>query len=383
MKIVLATPLYPPELGSPATYIKELAEQLRDEHEVVIVAYASTSERIPGTTLVTVSKRRPLPIRLVKFFISLYKVAQGADIIYVQNALAAGLPAILVGRLRHIPVVLRFVSDEAWERALREHRTKKQLDAFLAEPQGGWPTKLIMMIQGFVLRRASYVAVPSAFLCSLLVRIYGIDTRRVVVHYPIAEKQIQTPLFGASPSRQIACIGRLVEWKGVDGVIRAVSILAKRFPDVRLVIAGDGSSERRLRELAEREGIAEHVTFLGRISRAERTYLCKTSVVYVLNSTYEGSPQAALIGLAGGTATVATHIPGTDEAIMHEYSGLLVEPKQDEALANAIARIFEDPRLRYRLVEGGRKVLAQKFSWETHLPELRRIFETARAKPRH
>ena len=73
MRIVLATPVYPPEIGGPATYTKELALRLRDEHEIIIVAYASTSEIIPGTTLFIASKRRPLPLRFFKYTVDLFR----------------------------------------------------------------------------------------------------------------------------------------------------------------------------------------------------------------------------------------------------------------------------------------------------------------------
>ena len=132
MKIVLATPLYPPEIGGPATYTKELAERLRDAHDITIVAYASTSENITGVKLLTVSKRRPLGVRLPKFFWTLMRASRGADVIYVQNAVAAGLPAVIVGKLLRIPVVLKFVGDESWERAAQLRQTTKHLEEFLA-----------------------------------------------------------------------------------------------------------------------------------------------------------------------------------------------------------------------------------------------------------
>ena len=130
MRIVLATPVYPPEFGGPATYTKGLALKLRDEHEVVIVAYASTSEIIPGTTLFVASKQHPLPLRILKFTFDLFRASRGADVIYVQNAMAAGLPAVIVGMIRRIPVILKFVGDEAWERASQQRRTKKRLEEF-------------------------------------------------------------------------------------------------------------------------------------------------------------------------------------------------------------------------------------------------------------
>ncbi|MEK7126065.1 MAG: glycosyltransferase, partial [Patescibacteria group bacterium] len=198
MKIILATPVYPPEFGGPATYTKGLAIKLRDEHEVIIVAYASTSEPIPGTTLFVASKRRPLPLRLLKFTFDLFRASRGADVIYVQNAMAAGLPAVLVGMVRRIPVVLKFVGDEAWERASQQGNTEKRLEEFLAAPEGGWSTVLRMMIQGFVLRHADIVTTPSVYLRNAIVRTYGIKNERAVVNYNAAVIDAEA-VFSATP----------------------------------------------------------------------------------------------------------------------------------------------------------------------------------------
>lgn len=383
VKIILATPVYPPEIGGPATYTKELATRLKSKHEIVIVAYASTSEIIPGTTLFVASKRRPLPLRLFKFTFDLFRAARGADVIYVQNAMAAGLPAAIVSRMRGIPLVLKFVGDEAWERASQERRTKKRLEEFLAAPEGGWRTTLRMAIQGFVLRHTDIVTTPSAYLRDAIVRTYGIKNGRAVVNYNAAEKDIEAP-FNATPiSHQIVATARLVEWKGLDGIIRAVALLKKKYPDVRAVIAGDGPEEEKLKTLARELSVADHITFTGRVSRAETWHLRKSSEVYVLNSTYEGLPHTALTSFAARIPMVATDIPGTNEAVYNEESGLLVPAGDDQALADAIARLFDDPALRTRLVEGAERILNEKFSWDTHLATLLGFFESVRAKPHH
>ena len=377
MKIVLATPVYPPEIGGPATYTKELATRLKDEHEIVIVAYASTSEVIPGTTLFVASKRRPLPLRLFKFTFDLFRASRGADVIYVQNAMAAGLPAVLVSRLRRVPLVLKFVGDEAWERASQEHRTKKRLEEFLANPDGGWRTTLRMLIQGFVLRHSNIVTTPSSYLRDVIVRTYGIDEERAVVNYNAAEKDVETPFPATLVRHQIVATARLVEWKGLDGIIRAVALLKEQFPDVRAIIAGDGPEEEKLKALARELGITDRVVFPGRVSRAETWHLRKSSEIYVLNSTYEGLPHTVLTSFAARIPTIATDIPGTNEAVYDSVSGLLVPAGDDHALAEAIARLFRDPALRAKLVAGAEKILAEKFSWEAHLETLLGFFESA------
>jgi glycosyltransferase involved in cell wall biosynthesis len=376
VKIVLATPVYPPEIGGPATYTKELALRLKEQHEITIVAYASTSEVIPDTTLFVASKRRPLPLRLLKFTSDLFKASRGADVIYVQNAMAAGLPAVIVSGLRRIPLVLKFVGDEAWERASQERRTEKRLEEFLAHPEGGWRTTLRMSIQGFVLRHCDIVTTPSKYLRDAIVRTYRIKEGRAVVNYNAAEKEESTPFTATVVPHQIVATARLVEWKGIDGIIRAVALLKGQFPDVRAVIAGDGPEEAELKKLAHELGVADRVVFTGRVSRAETWHLRKSSEVYVLNSTYEGLPHTALTSFAARIPMVATDIPGTNEAVYDGVSGLLVPAGDDHALAAAIARLFSDAALREKLVLGADTILKEKFSWETHLATLLGFFES-------
>lgn len=383
MRIVLATPLVPPEIGGPATYLKKLISLMKDEHELVVVAYARTAEKLPGTTLHTVSKARPLTIRLLKFFFVLYRESKGADVIYVQNAVAAGLPSMLVGKLRRIPVILKFVGDEAWERASLYKKTEKRLEDFLQNPDGGMYVALIQWLQGMVLRNVDLVTTPSAYLRDVIVEAYGIRPDRAVVNYNAAEETEAAPIEATPNSMQIVSTARLVPWKGIDGTIRAVALLKDRFPDIRFVVAGEGPELPRYKALASELGVSDRVEFLGRISRAETWHLRKCSALYVLNSTYEGLPHTALTSFAAGIPMVATDIPGTNEAVYNEESGLLVPVGDTEALASAIARLLTDEPLRRKLVAGGTKLLEEKFSWKAHLSTLLFFFESLSTKPLH
>lgn len=380
MRLILATPLIPPEIGGPATYIKELCERLGEEFDITVVAYASTAEPLPHVTLRTISKNRPLPLRLIKYFVVLLKEARHADLIYVQNAAASGLPAVLVGKLLRKPVVIKFVGDEAWERATLARKTTLRLEEFLLRPEGGMHVRLLMKLQGFVLRTATRVSTPSAYLRDAIVRTYGVHPERAVVNYNAAEETEVPPFEAVRVPHQIFTSARLVAWKGVDGIIRALSLLRTRVPDARLVIAGDGPEEPALKTLAQKMGLGEAVTFLGRVSRTETWHLRKASEVYVLNSTYEGLPHTVLTSFAAGIPTIATDIPGTNEAVYDGVSGLLVPPGDDQALATALERLLGDENLQRTLQAGGTKLLAEKFSWEAHIKSLRELFATLTQK---
>jgi len=383
MKLVIATPIYPPEIGGPATYTKELCERLHDKNQITVVAFTDNQEALPGTKLIAVRKRSPLLIRLVRFFFRIISEGRGADVIYVQNAMAAGLPVALASKVIGVPFVLKFVGDEAWERATQEKRTKKRLEEFLENPEGGLKTKLMMAVQGFVLRRASVVTTPSAYLSEVLIKTYKIDRNKAVVNYNAAEETETLPFETKRIPHQIATTARLVAWKGVDGIIEAVALLKDEIPDLKFSIAGEGPEMENLKSLAQKLGVSDRVNFLGRISRAETWQLRKNSELYVLNSTYEGLPHTVLTSFAAEIPTIATNIPGTNEAIYHEKTGLLVEAENPQQLADAIKRLLGDRALQERLVHEGSKLLKEKFSWEAHIENLNKILESVLLKPRN
>jgi glycosyltransferase involved in cell wall biosynthesis len=372
MRIVIATPIYPPEIGGPATYTHELASRLSRAEQITTVAYADEGEAVAGTKLVLVAKKQDLISRLVEFFFVLLREARKANVIYVQNAVAAGLPAVLAGMLLKKPVVLKFVGDEAWERATQAGKTNKNLEEFLAEPEGGFKTSVFIFIQKFVLTHVSAVVPPSQFLGEILSTYYGVPAEKLNVNYNAVEeysdpKQTRIPY-------QISVACRLVTWKHVDGIIRAIKIIQNTFPDVQLVIAGEGPESKNLKKLTQELGIERSVTFLGRISQAQARDLQAASAIHVLNSTYEGLPYEVLNAFRVGTPVVATDIPGTREAVINEKTGLLVPPGDEATLAVAIERLFIDQKLGAQLAAGGLEILKTKFSWNQHTQTLLAIF---------
>ena len=380
MKILIATPIYPPEIGGPATYTKELVEHWRDAHDLTVVALTNNTQPVPGSTLIPISKQLPLPLRLWQFFIAVYKAAPEADVLYVQNAMAAGLPTVIAGMLRRKPVVLKFVGDEAWERATQHRKTDKRLQEFLEEPDAGFKNKLMMFVQGWVLRRATIVTTPSRYLGKTIEKAYGLHTDRVRTNYNAAEPTTAAPFSPEKKPYQLVATARLVSWKGIDGILRAIALLREKYPEVNLVVHGDGPERQHLEQLAQDLKISDAVTFTGNVARTETWHTRKASAAYILNSTYEGLPHTALTCFAAETPIIATNIPGTDEAVYHEKSGLLIPPDNPEALTAAVERIFNEPELGPKLVEGGTKILHEKFSWEVHLATLQNLLESAERK---
>ncbi len=107
MRMLLVTPLYPPDIAGPAPYVKELAKRLRETHTVTILAYGHIPETVPDVEIVTVEKRLPALVRMALFTWKLIMLQRNADIVYVQNGPSAEVPFALASFFSRVPNMLR------------------------------------------------------------------------------------------------------------------------------------------------------------------------------------------------------------------------------------------------------------------------------------
>lgn len=372
MKIVLATPIFPPESGGPGTYTCAIAERLSPKHDIVIVTYGDNPTLFTFGRVVAVKASANILLRWLRYTYILWKEMGSADVVYAQNAMASGFPAVIAGQLRAKPVVIKMVGDEAWERARQGGNTTVALETFLKNPDRSFRTRLFMGMQGFALRHAELVTAPAEYLLRVMRETYKLKEEKTEVNVNAAEvENIPTV---TRKQHSIAVVARLTLWKNVAGVLLALPLVQKSFPDATLKIAGDGPERPALLALVDRLSLQNSVTFLGAIPKHDVTTLLASSHVFVLNSHYEGMPHVVLESFAAETPVVATQIEGTDEVVEHQKNGLLVAAGDDEALAASIIRIFKDNALAEKLREGGSRSLSEKFSYERHVTKLEEFF---------
>jgi glycosyltransferase involved in cell wall biosynthesis len=164
----------------------------------------------------------------------------------------------------------------------------------------------------------------------------------------------------ASPPVLLA-VGRLIEKKGFDTLLRAAALLRERGLEFRLHIAGDGPLWPNLARLVGELDLAEHARFVGPLTRAELEPHFARAAVFVLpcqvasDGNRDGLPNTVLEAMARRLPVVSTTMPSVREAIDDGCEGLLVSPKDPRALADALAKLLADPSLRARLGEAGRE----------------------------
>ncbi|MGN9843902.1 glycosyltransferase family 4 protein [Nonomuraea sp. H19] len=146
----------------------------------------------------------------------------------------------------------------------------------------------------------------------------------------------------------VIAAGRLVPQKGYDLLIPAFAAVAEAFPDWRLRIFGTGPSKDRLQERIDEHGMGERIRLMGRSDHIHEE-LAKASI-YALSSRIEGLPMAMIEAMGHALPIVAFDCPtGPADVLTPGKNGLLVPPRDVEALGEALGRLMGDPELRRRM----------------------------------
>jgi glycosyltransferase involved in cell wall biosynthesis len=162
-------------------------------------------------------------------------------------------------------------------------------------------------------------------------------------------------------------VARLDAQKGHQHLIDALAILARRYPNVTALLAGEGPLEAALRTQCAASGLSDRVRLLG--YRRDVPDLFAAADVVVLPSLYEGLPLVAIEAQAAGRPMVATAVDGTPEVLINEETGLLVPAANPDALAAAIARFIDNPELASRLGAQGREFVRANFTVQRQLEQ--------------
>jgi glycosyltransferase involved in cell wall biosynthesis len=174
-------------------------------------------------------------------------------------------------------------------------------------------------------------------------------------------------------SGRILFLGRLGERKGTFDLVRAFAEIALRFPQARLVCAGDGAIEEVM-ALASELGVAGRVECPGWLSaEAARAELARADL-FALPSYAEGLPMALLEAMAAGKPVVASSVGGIPSVIADDANGLLVNPGDPAGLVEALSRLLADAAVRRRLGGAARQTIEEGYSLGTSIRRLTTIY---------
>lgn len=375
MRVALLSGIFPPDIGGPATHSADLATELRRRGHAVTVVTLHDARRPDAPDVVSFARSRPWPIRLAAIIGWLVAHRDRYDVIYATGLLH---PAVLAARLARRPVIVKIVGDPAWERGRRRGLTDLAFDDFQRAGGGRLPLRLMRASRSRAVARADAVVVPTPYLART-VQLWSRSARVSVVpngaHVP--ETRGVTSARTRDGELRAVYVGRLVAHKRVDVLIDAVASAH----DIRLEIIGDGPELARLREQAERRGVADRVQFAGALSHDDVLRRLDAARALVSATSYEGLPHTHLEAIAHGCPVVTSASGGTTDVIVDGVNGLIVDPPTAGHFAAALGGLHADADRWEQLCAGARRT-AEEWSFERCADRIEAVLEQQLDSPK-
>jgi glycosyltransferase involved in cell wall biosynthesis len=234
-----------------------------------------------------------------------------------------------------------------------------------------WPLRFLLMQSDLI------VANSEAFRQDFLEVFPRFRNKTAFIHNGIDWNEIH-PVGRPVPTRDrayILCVAAHNVKKAIDVLLKAFSRVAGTFPDVQLILVGDGPLRGELEQLASELQLHDRVVFAGAKDRAEVVEMLHGCRIFALPSRSEPFGIAVVEAMACGKPVIGTRTGGIPEIIDDGEDGLLVEPDNPDQLAEAILRLLSDASLRERMSARGPSKVRSKFLWEHTASSYERVFE--------
>jgi len=359
--IVLATGIYPPDIGGPATYVRALASELtRMGHEVTVVTYGEMQnakckmQNEERWRTVKVERSGGPLLRWWRYSRALRKYAADADVVEAFSSVSVGAPLILA-RLRKPKKVLRLGGDFFWER-YTDHGGTKSLRAWYASHP------ILQWLMGRILKAFDFIVFSSAFQEGIYEDHYELPGHRV----------IENAVPGGAPTLHVAhrplrllFFGRFVAFKNIPELLKVVS----RHQDVRLTLVGEGPQRCLIERLVERLGLQLRVMIVSPVDGEEIRSIFSTHDLLILPSLTEISPNTALEARSAGLPVLLTEETGLSEEFT---SGMKLT---DLSTADLIATALKEAEDRYGAFAAEASAEPPKREWRTVAQEHAELFE--------
>ncbi len=297
MKIVLATGIYPPEIGGPATYVEKLAHRLNARGvDVSVLAYGEQDPQTVPFPVTRVSRKGGMVVRWLRYSKMLRRASDEADIVYAFSSVSAGVP-LWLSKLKHPRKVLRLGGDFLWERYTDGGGLLSLRDWYDTKP------KYQGMMNG-LLKSFDHIVFSTEFQEHLYEKVYsGLPLHHVIENALPSGSPV---LHAKHDPLKLLYLGRFVGFKNLGSLFLAM----KELPGATLTMVGEGPLEKQLRDLSVSEGIADRIIFRPSQDGHAKQQTFLSHDLLVLPSFTEISPNTALEARSNGLPVLLTEETG-------------------------------------------------------------------------
>lgn len=378
MRVLIVTNTYPPaEITGVGALVYELARKLdTDGHDVRVLTRHAPAE--DPWAVGTGGRKLLFPVAAARHALRL-SAERPFDLVHVHES-----DGVLVcGVLRLARLLRRAAGRARLVATLQVSYRRERLAVRAIKASGGtkntvvsrptrservfaWVRAPILSLFGRLTARLSdAVVAPSHVTADELRQDYGARVEAVipngVAEWPVDASPVQRPA-DAPIGPTVLYAGRLRTRKAVGVLVEAFAEVNRQLPEASLAIAGDGEHRQTLEDRTRELGLDQKILFLGPLKRDAMVRWYRAADLFCLPSIYEGMPLAILEAMAACLPVVTTTASGMPEAVGD--TGLLVEPEDADALADALVQLLDDGTRRRRLGEAARRRVHELFTIE-------------------
>ena len=287
------------------------------------------------------------------------------DILHTHTATPDGYTGLLLRRKFNFPVVCSLRGSDINNYPYYDSFTMKLTKKVISQ------TDQLVAVSNALKLKAESFATPKNEIqviyngCDIKNFVFNLESRIIV------RERLGIPL----DSKVLIFIGNLLKSKGIDELMTAFIYLSKQYPNLHLLIIGNGPEYQYIKEQALKNGLQDKIHLAGAQPHNKIPDFLSAGDIFVLPSYNEGLPNAVLEAMACSRPVVATKVGGIPEAVRNGETGFLVNIKDVNALIKSIDKLLSNEELCTEMGLSGKKIIVEKFSWEYNAKEHMKIYE--------
>ena len=368
MKLVIASGIYPPDHGGPATFVPALASRALEEGWAVQVVTLADDVRLDskdGWPVTRIPRHQSKPMRVSQTALAIAEALRESDVLFSNGLFEE---SALASRLTHRPWVAKFVGDPVWER----HRNRNPNGPSLIEfnKQKLSPrNSLRRQVLTRCLRTTTLCLTPSLELQQLL-------KKWSVPNVQFVPNGVELSPVDLNPNDiDVVTVCRLVPWKNVANLM-----IACHNAGASLHIVGDGPLRNELQKLAESLGASSSTIFCGSLDPNQVKREIDRARVFALVSSYEGMSFSLLEAMSRGKPVIVGRTAGNIEVVAHGRNGLVVDSEDTDEITQAVTSLLSNPDSTCALGRNARLTIEEKYSLDSTLRRTLSFIEHSRGE---
>ena len=363
------------QMGGAERVILQLANSLKDStFNVIVTSFIQDwkppnafieSLKAQGTNVrtITMSEKYPSPWwNLIRNFFDLCHLIKAEKIQLLHtHGYRSNIIGLQVSALLRVPIV---TTVHGWTTHTNSVKLYERLDRFTLK----FFDKVIVVSDDI-----KNSLLNSRFPTHKIEKIYNTIDCGIVKNTGVSLDEIRKRFHISRNDKLVGTIGRLSKEKGVHYLLKAGSEIIAKYPDVKILIIGEGPERQNLEALAKLLHISKNVIFCGFQKNVAEFY--PLIDIVVLPSVTEGLPIVLLEALTYSKPIVATRVGGIPEVITDGKTGILVDPQNPSQLAEGIIRVLKNSEEANQLASKGRKLVEEHFNSENWNKKIEKIYQ--------